>query len=102
MGLCMPSPSTNFLPLAPLVTARSNTFLIHRRRPLAIHPWVHGEHLEGLELSCRQCRLVGSLLARIHRHLAEPASTFQQSLWVSAPHTEQTLAKIDYLTERIG
>ena len=76
---------------APLSDQRDQTFLTVDRRPLAVFPWIEGEHRPRGALSDDECHAIGALLGRAHRALAESTSSEQQTYMLPPVRSERTL-----------
>lgn len=86
---------------APLADTHGQTFLTVDRRPLAIFPWVEGEHRPGNTLTDADCFEIGALLGRTHRALAETGNVAQQTFMLPPVRPDRTLARAFDLRHRV-
>ena len=86
---------------APLADERGQTFLTIDRRPLAVFPWIEGEHRARGALTADECLAIGALLGRTHRALAEIGTVEQQTFMLPPVRSESTLARAYDLRRRI-
>lgn len=77
----------------PLHPAPGEDFLSSHRRPLALFPWVEGEHRTGLQLTEAQSAELGGMLAELHGTLGAMLPTVQQSLYHPPARAERTHEK---------
>jgi len=86
---------------APLADRQGQTFLTVGRRPLAVFPWIDGEHRVGGTLTSDECFAVGALLGRTHRALADIEDGEQQRFMLPPIRPECTLVRADDFRRRI-
>ena len=86
---------------APLANECGQSFVMIDRRPLAVFPWIEGEHRARGALSTDDCLAIGALLGRTHRALAETGAVEQQTFMLPPIRSERTLARANDLRRRV-
>ena len=86
---------------APVADQHGQTFMTISQRPLAVFPWIDGEHRPHSVVSDDDCHAIGALLGRTHLALAEAGADAQQTFMLPPIRVERTLARVSQLRQLV-